>query len=64
MLLQAVPVIDDAEQPFAVAGSDMQVDPRAHAQDSHIAPRRANPFRTLPSGFIHSHVRRFKQQAQ
>ncbi len=53
MLLRAVAVADDGEQPLTVAGGDMQADPGAHAPDSHAAPRRGNPFRTLPSGFIH-----------
>ena len=53
MLLWAVAVVDDGEQALTVAGSDMQADPGAHAPDSHVAPRRGNPFRILPSGFIH-----------
>jgi hypothetical protein len=38
---------------LAVGGSEADADSGAHAPDSHAAPRRRDPFRTLPLDFIH-----------
>jgi hypothetical protein len=53
MLLRAVAVADNGKQALAVAGSSMQADPSAQGGDPHAAPDLGNPFRPLPSGFIH-----------
>ena len=53
VLLRTVAVDANGEKSLAVTGREREADPGAHAPDSHIAPSRGNPLRTLSSGFIH-----------
>jgi len=43
LLLRAVAIGNDGEQPFAVLAGQVDTDPGAHALDSHAAPRQRNP---------------------
>ena len=43
-----------------ISGADLNDDTSAHPSDSHAHSLPGIPFRTLPLGSIHSHVRRFK----
>ena len=53
VLLRAVALGDDGEQPLTIVACHVDADFGAHALASHNGPRRAISFRMLPLGFIH-----------
>jgi hypothetical protein len=54
---------EDRFQTNTIGGAHLDDDILAHPPDSHPARAQGIPFRILPSGFIHSHVRHYQMQA-
>jgi hypothetical protein len=56
MLLSGIPICHDRHEPFAISGTYLDDDARAHAADSHLPASRGILIRTHPYGFIHSYL--------